>query len=138
MMDPDCIFCKIACGRLPAAKIYEDADVVAVLDIYPACPGHVLVIPKMHYADVFDAPAATIAKVSKISKKIAMRLKKSLGAKGVNIINNSGAVAGQVIFHLHFHVIPRFGDDGMDFKINRSRADAKHLSEMSEKLRFSD
>ncbi|MFA5105757.1 MAG: HIT family protein [Candidatus Micrarchaeia archaeon] len=135
-MENECIFCKIAKGQLPSAKIYEDERAIAVLDIYPACPGHTLVIPKDHHTDLFDTPDATLESIARVSKKVAERLKAVLGAKAVNIINNSGAEAGQVVFHLHFHVVPRSAGDGLDFKLNREKAGPGYLAEMSEKLRF--
>ncbi|HQT45295.1 MAG TPA: HIT family protein [Candidatus Micrarchaeota archaeon] len=135
-MDTGCIFCKIVAGKMPSSKIYEDNHTVAVLDIFPACPGHTLVIPKDHHADFFDTPAATLAHVAHASKKVAHRLREALGVDSVNIINNSGANAGQVVFHLHFHVVPRSAGDGLDFKLNRAKADAKYLEEMSSRLKF--
>lgn len=135
-MENECIFCKIVAGTLPSAKIYEDERVVAVLDIFPACPGHTLVIPRDHHTDIFDTPEKTLEAVSRASKKVAARLKETLGVRAVNVINNSGADAGQVVFHLHYHVVPRTGGDGLDFKLNRGKADSKYLAEMSDRLRF--
>ena len=106
----DCIFCKLIKGEIPSTKIYEDADVFAFLDIKPVNPGHTLVIPKTHYENIHDMPDEMVAKVAIAAKKIADALLKS-GAKGVNIGMNNGVHAGQVVFHAHVHVMPRYGKD---------------------------
>ena len=135
-MEQECIFCKIIAGQLPSSRIYEDGKTLAVLDIFPACPGHALVIPKEHHSDVFDTPDETLKSLALASKKVAARLRQVLGVDSVNLINNSGAAAGQVVFHMHVHVVPRSKGDGLDFKLNREKADSSYLSEMSAKLRF--
>lgn len=106
----DCIFCKIIKGELPAWKVYEDEDLVVFLDKYPASYGHLLVVPKRHYESVFDAPDDVVAKGFTTAAFFA-RVWKRLGAKGVNIVTNAGREAGQMIFHFHIHVIPRWGGD---------------------------
>jgi len=134
---PDsCIFCKIIAGQLPAHKIFEDEKTIAILDLYPGCDGHTLVIPKDHHTDIFDTPTQTLTNIMSTVEKIAERQKERLGCHGVNIVNNSGKEAGQVIFHLHFHVIPRFEGDGINLKINRSRAQDGSLGLLQQKLKF--
>jgi len=105
----DCIFCKIVKGEAPAWRVYEDDDVVVVLDRYPASYGHLLVVTKAHHESVIDTPDDLVAKSFSVAARFA-RIWKGLGAKGVNIVTNAGREAGQVIFHYHVHVIPRWGD----------------------------
>lgn len=107
----NCIFCKIIAGELPATKIYEDADVFGFLDIKPVNPGHTLVIPKKHFENIHDTPDDVCAKAMIAAKKIAGAIQKNLGAEGVNIGMNNGHTAGQLVFHAHIHVMPRYGKD---------------------------
>jgi len=112
----DCIFCKIISGEIPSYKIYEDDFVFAFLDINPTSLGHTLVVPKKHNKDVFDIEEEYLKRTILISKKIANKMKEVLDCDGVNVYNNSGASAGQIIFHFHIHVIPRKNGDMVDFK----------------------
>lgn len=114
----DCIFCKIIAGDIPSSKVYEDADVFALLDIKPVNPGHTLVIPKKHYVNIHDMPDEMVGKVAIVAKKIADAILK-LGAKGVNIGMNNGAGAGQVVFHAHTHVMPRYGKDSFNLWVGK-------------------
>ena len=109
----DCIFCKIAEGKMSHNKVYEDKDVVAFLDIQPASKkgGHTLVIPKNHYETIEDIPEDLLNEIMKVVKKISMVLMKMF--EGVNIVQNNKRVAGQFVNHVHFHVIPRYKDDGI-------------------------
>lgn len=108
-----CIFCKIIAGEIPSTAVYEDEDVRAILDLNPAARGHVIVLPKKHAADLFEMEEEQVAKVFIAAKKIAEALKKTYQCDGVNIVQNNGAAAGQTVFHLHVHVIPRFENDGV-------------------------
>ena len=108
----DCLFCKIIKGDIPATKVYEDKQCLAFLDINPINKGHTLVIPKQHCKDIYDVPEETLKSVSIAAKKVSIAVKKAMGCDGVNIGMNNGASAGQVIFHMHFHVMPRFENDG--------------------------
>jgi len=112
MNDPNCIFCKIVAGQIPSIKIYEDADVLAFMDIGPIVKGHALVIPKAHYNPLVATPDDVLAKVIAVVRRVAQALQDGLGADGVNVHQANGAVAGQVVPHLHFHVVPRFKHDG--------------------------
>ncbi len=107
----ECIFCKVIKGELPASKIYEDSDVLAFLDIKPVNPGHTLIIPKSHFESIHDTPDELVAKMSIVAKKIAGAIQMKLGAEGVNIGMNNGTAAGQIVFHAHIHVMPRYGTD---------------------------
>jgi len=109
-----CIFCKIINGEIPSYKIYEDSQVLAFLDINPVNPGHTLVVPKKHVANIEETDEETLCQVMKIVKKVGQSLKKNLGAPGYNVLENNDPVAGQVVPHLHFHVTPRRENDGLD------------------------
>ncbi len=111
-MGSACTFCRIVSGVLPSVKIYEDADTVAFLDIGPVVKGHVLVIPREHYDPITETPAEILQKLILTVQKVARALIRGLGAGGINVSQANGALAGQVIPHIHFHVIPRFEGDG--------------------------
>ncbi len=105
-----CIFCSIVKGEIPSTKVYEDDETLAFLDIKPVNPGHTLVIPKKHFENIHDTPDELFAKMTVAAKKVADALIKT-GATGVNIGMNNGAHAGQIVFHAHVHVMPRYGKD---------------------------
>jgi len=107
-MAEDCIFCKIARREKEASVVYEDAEVIAFMDIRPLNEGHTLIIPKQHYVDIFDIPEKLLESTHDVTKKIAIAVKKATKADGISIVQQNGAAAGQEIFHLHVHVIPRF------------------------------
>jgi len=108
-----CLFCKIVKGEIDYAKIYEDDDTLAFLDIHPIAKGHCLVIPKKHFENIFNIEESILQKVISAGKSISGKIKKSLGADGVNLINASGEAAEQTVFHFHLHIIPRFQNDGL-------------------------
>ena len=109
----DCIFCKIVERRLPAYKVYEDTNVLAFLDIFPIHTGHVLVVPKKHYTDIFDTPEKDMQTLIAAAKKIAPAVMKATKADGINMGMNNKPASGQVVMHVHLHVIPRYKDDGL-------------------------
>ncbi|MEA2064907.1 MAG: HIT family protein [Patescibacteria group bacterium] len=109
----DCIFCKIIKGEIPCYKIYEDENVLAFLDIMPVSDGHTLVIPKKHYKNIEEIPENELCDLIKEVKKIGKAIKNSLCAAGYNVNINNGQIAGQVVPHLHFHIIPRKQGDGL-------------------------
>lgn len=109
----DCIFCKIASREIPADIFYEDEHSIAFLDIKPINPGHTLVMPKNHYKDFLETPEDVLASMSATTKRIGAVLKDVVGADAMNIGINNGAAAGQIIFHTHIHLIPRFENDGL-------------------------
>jgi histidine triad (HIT) family protein len=112
-MDPkDCLFCKIVAGEIPVKKVYEDANSFAFLDINPRNPGHTLVIPKKHYETLFDMPENEAGELFKVVKKMADVCKSGVKADGISIGQSNGRAAGQIVQHLHFHVIPRFATEG--------------------------
>jgi histidine triad (HIT) family protein len=107
-MSENCIFCKIAKKTAPATIIYEDATVMAFMDIRPVNEGHALIIPKQHFVDIFDIPPELLAATHMVTQKIAVAVKKVTNADGISVVQQNGKAAGQDIFHLHVHVIPRF------------------------------
>jgi len=109
----NCIFCKIVSGELPSYKVYENEGALAFLDITPVSPGHVLVIPKKHYANLEAIPEEDLIGVIKAVKKVGAKIKSGLGVEGYNVMENNDPVSGQLIPHLHFHLIPRKEDDGL-------------------------
>lgn len=108
----DCIFCKIVAGEIPCSKVYEDDKILSFIDINPINYGHALVLPKEHYDNIYETPDEIAKLLFTIAKKIAIAQKKSLSADGVNIQMNNDLVAGQLVFHTHLHIIPRFTNDG--------------------------
>lgn len=108
----DCLFCKIITGEIPSTKVYEDETVLAFLDIHPVNIGHTLVIPKTHYTSLYETPDEILAHIIAVAKKLSIAIKGALTADGINIEMNNDAPAGQVIFHTHIHIIPRFSGDG--------------------------
>ena len=98
MKDVDCIFCKIANGEIPSATVYEDE-------------GHALVLPKEHWANLFELPDEVAQKGILVAKKVAGKLRDALGCDGFNIVQNNGTAAGQTVFHFHIHLIPRYEND---------------------------
>lgn len=108
-----CIFCKIVKGELPCSKVYEDEHVVAFLDIHPVRPGHTLVVPKAHCDDFLGCDPAVGARLMEAAQKVARAVVNATRADGFNLGVNTGAAAGQIIFHLHLHVIPRSVNDGL-------------------------
>lgn len=109
--DPECVFCKIVAGELPATIVDEDELTLAFMDISPATRGHALVIPREHAADLLEIEPGQLAAVNASAQRLARRVKQMLGADGVNLINSCGTAAWQTVFHFHLHVIPRYEDD---------------------------
>ncbi len=109
----DCIFCKIIAGEIPCYKVYEDDDVLAFLDVAPVNYGHILVLPKKHFINMEDIPEQELCAVIKIVKKVGQAIKQGLSVPGYNVQVNNDPVAGQVVPHIHFHVIPRNEGDGL-------------------------
>jgi histidine triad (HIT) family protein len=108
----DCVFCKIIKKEIPADIVYEDENCLAFLDITPVNPGHVLLVPKAHYENLYDLPDETLKQLAPIIKKLAIAIKKGVGAEGINLGMNNERPAGQLVPHAHFHIMPRFSNDG--------------------------
>lgn len=111
MKDNNCIFCKLANGEIPTNAIYEDEDFKVILDASPASKGHALILPKEHYANIYEIDDEVLAKASKLAKKIITHEKDVLKCDGYNVVQNNGEVAGQTVFHYHMHLIPRYASD---------------------------
>ena len=112
-MAGDCIFCKIVAGEIPSAKIYEDEQILAFLDIGPLSEGHCLVVPKDHYLRFEQLPADLASALIRQIAPVAQAVVKAVNAEGYNILNNNGRCAGQLVEHVHFHIIPRNSGDGV-------------------------
>ena len=110
MKRDDCIFCKIAAGEIPSRKIYEDKDLIAIMDLNPTSKGHSLIIPKEHCTNIYDIDEDIAAKVMKTAKKLATKMTVALNCDGFNLLQNNGETAGQTMFHFHMHLIPRYKD----------------------------
>lgn len=110
----NCVFCKIIDKEIPAKIIDEDENTISFLDIAPLNKGHTLVIPKKHYSDIHEIPYEELTVLIKKVKKIADSMKIALGCDGVNVFQNNGSAAGQLVFHIHFHVVPRYKGDHLD------------------------
>ncbi|MDF2594067.1 MAG: histidine triad protein [Clostridia bacterium] len=129
-MKEECIFCKIIEGLIPSYTIYEDETYKVILDRFPAAPGHVLIIPKHHHADIFDMPEEIAKGIYPLAKKVAQHLKDTLGLDGINIVQNNGKASGQAVFHFHLHLIPRsYGDD---VRLNQTANETTTLVELEE------
>jgi len=113
MRDQNCIFCKIAAGDIPSATLYEDEDFKVILDIEPASKGHALILPKEHYANLYELDDELAAKALVLAKKMITKLTDIVGCDGYNVLQNNGAAAGQTVFHFHMHLIPRYKDDNV-------------------------
>ena len=109
----NCIFCKIANGIIPSATVYEDDDFRAILDIAPAHKGHIIVLPKSHADNLYSLDDEVAAKALPLVKRLAKALKAATGCDGINILQNNETAAGQTVFHLHIHIVPRYEGDGI-------------------------
>ena len=114
MRQDNCIFCKIAAGDIPSATIYEDNDFRVILDIEPASKGHALILPKEHYANLYELSDDLAAKALIVAKKVITKMTGILGCDGYNVVQNNEEAAGQTVFHFHIHLIPRYKDDNVN------------------------
>jgi len=135
MKDDNCIFCKLANGDIPTNSIYEDDDFKVILDASPATKGHALILPKQHYANIFEIEDETLAKAAKLAKKIMTHEKDVLGCEGYNLVQNNGEVAGQTVFHFHVHVIPRYEGGPVIAGWEPGKEDPEVLAETAEKIK---
>lgn len=134
MKKDDCIFCKIANGEIPAKTLYEDEMFRVILDLGPATKGHALILPKDHYANLFELPDETCGDVMKLAKKMATRMTERLHADGFNIIQNNFEAAGQTVMHYHLHLIPRYVDDGQHILWNPTTVTQEELEKTMEEI----
>jgi len=132
-MSESCVFCKIVRKEAPANIVYEDDKVIAFMSIQPINVGHTLVVPKTHYDTIYAIPEDEIGYLYRIVKKMAHAVKNAVNAEGIRIVQNNGAAAGQVIFHLHTHIIPMRQDThGIHYPQNRS---ADELEDDAQEIR---
>jgi histidine triad (HIT) family protein len=134
MADPDCIFCKIIAGDLPARIVDEDERTIAFMDIAPATRGHALVIPRAHSIDLLSIEREDLSAVALAAQRLAARMKERLGADGVNLLNACGAAAWQTVFHFHVHVIPRYDGDPLRLPWIPSAGDQAQIQAAAQEL----
>lgn len=135
MRDNTCIFCKIANGEIPSATVYENEDFRVILDLGPASKGHALILPKSHFKNLCDADAETAGKLFPLAGKIGAAMMESLGASGFNVVQNNGTSAGQTVFHLHVHIIPRYEGGPEMVSWTPGKADQEELTCIVEKIK---
>ncbi|MCR4649011.1 MAG: HIT family protein [Lachnospiraceae bacterium] len=133
-MKDDCIFCKLANGIIPTNSIYEDDDFNVILDAGPATKGHALILPKEHYANIYEIPSETAGKVMILAKKLATEMTEKLSADGFNLVQNNNPCAGQTVFHFHFHLIPRYENDGQNLLWKPTSPTQEELAEIKDIL----
>lgn len=136
MKSENCIFCKLANGEIPTATLYEDEDFRVILDVSPAAKGHALIIPKEHYANLYELDDELAAKVLVLAKKMITKLTEILGCDGYNIVQNNGEAAGQTVFHFHLHMIPRYKDDGVGLGWKMGELADEDKEELLAKMRW--
>ncbi|MCW4044338.1 MAG: HIT family protein [Candidatus Bathyarchaeota archaeon] len=135
MYADSCIFCKITSRQASASVVYEDETALAFLDIKPLSEGHTLVIPKKHYATIFEIPDDLVSHVHKIAKRVALAVKEAVKADGVSIVQQNGRAADQEILHLHVHVIPRFVGKKLTRFTETSEASRERLDQTAAKIK---
>jgi len=133
-----CIFCKIVSGEIPSLKIYETDKCIAVLDINPANPGHILIISKKHFENIYDIDDDVLEDMILVAKKMSIRLKKRFECLGVNILMNNEKIAGQMISHAHIHVIPRYEDDKVIITYAKKEITKEQFKEIAKKMSEDD
>lgn len=134
MTNTDCLFCKIIQGEIPAAKIYEDDNVLAFLDINPVNPGHTLIVPKIHSDGLLDADDQVLGQMIVVTKKVAEAILQGLEYEAFNLEQNNGSIAGQVIPHLHWHIVPRTAEDGLKHWPGKEYAEGQ-AAEIADKIK---
>lgn len=135
MVKQDCIFCKIAAGEIPSRTIYEDERFRAILDISPASKGHAIILPKNHAANIYELSEEDASKIFVVGKKIACAMKNAMQCEGLNILQNNGELAGQTVFHLHLHVLPRYQDDNVAFSWKHGKPSEEELDTVADSIR---
>lgn len=134
MRKEDCIFCKIANGEIPSKSLYEDDKFRVILDLGPATKGHALILPKEHYANLYELPEDTAAEAMKLAKAMAGKMTAKLHADGFNLVQNNGEAAGQTVMHFHLHLIPRYENDGQHILWKPGTASSEELEEIQRQI----
>jgi histidine triad (HIT) family protein len=135
MADPDCLFCGIVAGTIPSETIDSDERTVAFMDINPATPGHALVVPREHSADLLEIREEDLTATVLASQRLAKRMKDVLEADGINLLNSCGAAAWQTVFHFHIHVVPRYVDDPLKLPWVPEPGDSDEIASVAQRLR---
>lgn len=135
MSSDDCIFCKMVVGELPCEKIFEDDRILAFLDIGPISDGHTLVVPKQHYEKLHDCPAELLGRIFSHLGKIAGVVAKAMNSEGYNLLCNNGRAAGQLVKHVHFHIIPRNAGDGVFNRWPSYKYEEGRIEAIADKIR---
>jgi histidine triad (HIT) family protein len=134
MRDPDCIFCTIAAGELPARIVDQDERTISLMDISPATRGHALVIPRDHSRNLLEVGQADLEATMVAARRLARRVDERLGATGVNLLNSCGRSAWQTVFHFHIHVIPRYDDDPLRLPWTPTPGDDDEIAAVADQL----
>lgn len=130
----NCIFCKIISGEIPSSTIFEDDKFKVILDRFPGNIGHVLILPKKHYSDIFEIDEDTAADLFRLAVKVAKNMKSVLGFEAMNVVQNNGSLAGQTVHHFHMHLIPRYDNDKVNIKWDQLDLTDEQIAEVREKL----
>lgn len=133
----ECIFCAIVEGKIPSAKVYENDHVFAFMDIAPANPGHLLIIPKQHYRNIFDMPADVGSKIMEAAVLLANAIKDALKPDGLNLFQSNEPAAFQTVFHFHLHLIPRWEEDPLRLPWKPSEGDIEEINNIAVKIQQS-
>jgi histidine triad (HIT) family protein len=134
MRDPECLFCRIIAGDLPATIVAEDERTISFMDIHPATRGHALVVPRAHSEDLLSVDSDDLREVAVAAQRLAGRAKERLGAAGVNLINSCGSAAWQTVFHFHVHVIPRYEGDPLRLPWHPQPGDPQEIAAAAAEL----
>lgn len=135
MKKEDCVFFFFLSGDIPSNTIYENSEFKVIMDASPAAKGHVLVLPKEHYKDIYDIDAETAGKLFQLAAVVARALKEVLNCDGLNILQNNGVIAGQTVFHFHMHLIPRYEGDDVTVKWEGHSMDADEMDQLRRDIR---
>ena len=135
MKKQDCIFCRIISGEIPSTTIYENSKFKVIMDIAPANKGHVLILPKEHYDNIYDIDTATAGELFELAAMTARALKSVLDCDGMNILQNNGTVAGQTFFHFHMHIIPRYEGDTVNIGWKELSYEDGEMEQLREAIR---
>lgn len=135
MIKEDCIFCKIINGDIPSNTIYENSEFKVIMDASPATKGHVLILPKEHFDDIYDIDAETAGRLFQLASVVARALKEALHCDGLNILQNNGTIAGQTVFHFHMHLIPRYKGDTVTLKWEEHSSEDLDMEKIRQDIR---
>jgi len=130
----ECVFCRIVKGELPSYKVYEDEKCIAFLDINPITKGHTLVVPKEHVESFSQATQGTAEALSRASLEVARAIKKALKPEGINYFINEGSIAGQVVMHLHLHIVPRYSENEVEFRTSKAELSQEEMERVKEEI----